>query len=137
MLIVLLPIIGVVLTWCSGRWIGRSGAVGLTSTLIGVAWILAVQNLFTTLSGISSSYPLGPWIAADLVVIPWGFHLDSLTAVMFVVVLSISFVVHLYSAAYMATDPGLVRFFSYLSFFTFFMLVLVSADNFVLLFVGW
>jgi NADH:ubiquinone oxidoreductase subunit 5 (subunit L)/multisubunit Na+/H+ antiporter MnhA subunit len=51
--------------------------------------------------------------------------------------LSISFIVHLYSAAYMATDPGLVRFFSYLSLFTTFMLVLVSSDNFVLLFVGW
>lgn len=137
MLIVGLPIIGVLITWFSGRWIGRIGAISVTTTSIGVAWLLAVENLFVTLQGYSNSYSMSSWIVADLAVIPWGFHFDSLTAAMFVVVLSISFVVHLYSAAYMATDPGLVRFFSYLSFFTFFMLVLVSSDNFVLLFVGW
>ena len=125
------------MTWFCGRWIGRIGAIAMTSIFIGLAWVLAVENLFTALQGLSISYPMSSWISADLAIIPWGFHFDSLTAAMFVVVLSISFIVHLYSAAYMATDPGLVRFFSYLSFFTFFMLILVSSDNFVLLFVGW
>jgi len=55
---------------------------------------------------------------------------------MFIVVLTVSFIVHLYSSAYMAADPGLVRFFSYLGLFTFFMLILISADNLFLLFVG-
>ena len=77
------------------------------------------------------------WFESDLLVAPWGFHLDSLTAVMFIVVLSISFIVHMYSVIYMAEDPGIIRFFSYLSLFTFFMLILVSANNFILLFVGW
>jgi len=67
---------------------------------------------------------------------PWGFYFDSATAVMFVVVLSISFIVHLYSIAYMQTDPAIIRFFTYLSFFTFFMLILVSSDSYITLFVG-
>ncbi len=125
------------MTWLSGRYIGRIGAITVTTTSIGVAWLLAVSNLFSALQGFSTSYHVSAWIGADLAIIPWGFHFDSLTAAMFVVVLSISFIVHLYSAAYMATDPGLVRFFSYLSLFTTFMLILVSSDNFVLLFVGW
>jgi NADH-quinone oxidoreductase subunit L len=68
--------------------------------------------------------------------IGWGFHFDSLTAVMFVLVLTVSFIVHMYSIAYMGEDPGVARFFSYLSLFTVFMLVLVSSDNLVLLFMG-
>lgn len=137
MLIVLLPIVGVLLTWFSGRFIGRIGAVSFTTAAIGTAWFLAVNYLFTMLQGNSNSYWLSSWINSDLALSPWGFYFDSLTAVMFIVVLSISFIVHLYSSAYMAEDPGLVRFFSYLSFFTFFMLILVSADNVALLFVGW
>jgi NADH:ubiquinone oxidoreductase subunit 5 (subunit L)/multisubunit Na+/H+ antiporter MnhA subunit len=71
-----------------------------------------------------------------LLSISWGFHFDSLTAAMFVLVLTVSFIVHLYSIAYMGEDPGVSRFFSYLSFFTVFMLVLVASDNLILLFVG-
>jgi len=69
--------------------------------------------------------------------ITWGFHFDSLTAAMFVLVLTVSFIVHLYSIAYMGQDPSVSRFFSYLSLFTVFMLLLVSSDNLLLLFVGW
>jgi NADH:ubiquinone oxidoreductase subunit 5 (subunit L)/multisubunit Na+/H+ antiporter MnhA subunit len=136
-LIVLLPIVGVLLTWFTGRWLGRLGAISFTTGSIAVACLLAVNYLFPVLQGITNSFVLGSWFSSDLAVAPWGFYFDSLTAVMCIVVLSISLVVHLYSSAYMATDPGLVRFMSYLTFFTFFMLILVSADNFVLLFVGW
>lgn len=137
MLILLLPILGVLFTWWTGRWLGRVGALTLTTGAIGLAWFLAVNYLYTVLGGSSTSYWLSLWVNSDLAMAPWGFYFDSLTGVMFVVVLSISFIVHLYSIAYMATDPGIIRFFSYLSFFTSFMLILVSADNFMLLFMGW
>ena len=67
----------------------------------------------------------------------WGFMFDSLTVVMLVVVTCVSSLVHLYSTEYMGGDPHLPRFMSYLSLFTFFMLILVTADNFLQMFVGW
>jgi NADH-quinone oxidoreductase subunit L len=137
MLIILLPIVGVLLTWFTGRWIGRMGAVLLTTGSVVLAWLLAVCYLYSSLSGNTAAFALNSWFSSDLAVAPWSFYLDSLTSTMFIVVLTISLIVHLYSSAYMATDPGLVRFFSYLGLFTFFMLILISADNLFLLFVGW
>jgi NADH:ubiquinone oxidoreductase subunit 5 (subunit L)/multisubunit Na+/H+ antiporter MnhA subunit len=67
----------------------------------------------------------------------WGFMFDSLTVIMLIVVTFVSSVVHLYSTEYMSHDPHLPRFMSYLSLFTFFMLILVTADNFIQMFVGW
>jgi NADH:ubiquinone oxidoreductase subunit 5 (subunit L)/multisubunit Na+/H+ antiporter MnhA subunit len=69
--------------------------------------------------------------------VDWSFYFDSLTSVMLIVVTSISTLVHLYSTEYMEYDPHLPRFMSYLSLFTFFMLILVTANNFLQLFVGW
>jgi NADH-ubiquinone oxidoreductase chain 5 len=80
---------------------------------------------------------LGSWIFVDTLHIQWSFCFDSLTAVMLVVVTFISFLVHLYSIEYMRTDPHLLRFMSYLSVFTFFMLILITANNFLQMFVGW
>jgi NADH-ubiquinone oxidoreductase chain 5 len=77
------------------------------------------------------------WISSELLNIDWGFMFDSLTVTMCVVVTFISFLVHLYSTEYMSHDPHLPRFMSYLSLFTFFMLILVTADNFIQMFVGW
>lgn len=77
------------------------------------------------------------WFSLNEMVVNWSIYLDSLTAVMFVVVTIISAVVHIYSIGYMHDDENLPRFMSYLSLFTFFMLLLVSADNFIQLFVGW
>jgi NADH-ubiquinone oxidoreductase chain 5 len=80
---------------------------------------------------------LSPWINSDILNIDWGFMFDSLTISMCVIVTFISLLVHLYSMEYMAHDPHLSRFMSYLSLFTFFMLILVTADNFIQMFVGW
>ena len=80
---------------------------------------------------------LGPWIYSEMLDVSWGFLFDSLTVVMLIVVTSISSLVHLYSMSYMEQDPHLPRFMSYLSIFTFFMLILVTADNFIQLFLGW
>ena len=78
-----------------------------------------------------------PWIDSEMFTVNWGFMFDSLTVVMLIVVLFVSSVVHLYSTEYMGHDPHLPRFMSYLSLFTFFMLILVTADNFIQMFVGW
>jgi len=80
---------------------------------------------------------LGNWIFSDLLAVNWGFQFDSLTVIMLLVITFISTLVHLYSLEYMETDPHLTRFMSYLSLFTFFMLILVTANNFLQMFVGW
>ena len=67
----------------------------------------------------------------------WSFLFDTLTMVMLIVVTSISTLVHLYSSQYMATDPHLSRFMSFLSLFTFFMIILLAANNFIVMFIGW
>src|SRR5215472_4323068 len=81
--------------------------------------------------------PLLPFIFAGDLKVDWALRVDTLTAVMLVVVTTVSALVHLYSVGYMAEDPYRPRFFSYLSFFTFAMLMLVTADNLVQLFFGW
>ena len=80
---------------------------------------------------------LAPWINSDALNVGWGFLLDSLTAVMCCVVTSVFFTVRLDSREYMAYDPHLLRFMSYLSLPTVFMLILVTTDNFIQMFVGW
>jgi proton-translocating NADH-quinone oxidoreductase chain L len=80
---------------------------------------------------------LGSWILVDSLDIKWSFCFDSLTSVMLIVVTFISTLVHLYSTEYMEYDPHLPRFMSYLSLFTFFMLILITANNFLQMFVGW
>jgi NADH:ubiquinone oxidoreductase subunit 5 (subunit L)/multisubunit Na+/H+ antiporter MnhA subunit len=137
MLVVLFPILGVLSAWFGGRFLGRVGSAFLTTFCIFAAWLAAVTYMFNTLQGDTSSYLLNSWFVSDLAVAPWGFYFDSVTAVLFVVILSVSCIVHLYSIAYMQADPSMPRFFSYLSLFTFLMLILVSGDNFVVLFVGW
>jgi NADH-ubiquinone oxidoreductase chain 5 len=79
----------------------------------------------------------GTWIYSDILQVDWGFYVDNLTLVMLLVVNTISALVHLYSVDYMSHDPHLPRFMSYLSLFTFFMLMLVTGDNLVILFFGW
>jgi len=78
-----------------------------------------------------------PWMNSELLNVDWGFLFDSLTVTMCCIVTFVSSLVHLYSTEYMSHDPHLSRFMSYLSLFTFFMLILVTADNYVQMFVGW
>ena len=90
-----------------------------------------------TSSGVVYKLTMGNWIAVDSLNIDWSFCFDSLTSVMLIVVTFISTLVHLYSTEYMEYDPHLPRFMSYLSLFTFFMLILITANNFLQMFVGW
>ena len=81
--------------------------------------------------------PLATWIAAGGVDVVWSLRLDTLSGVMILVVTTVSAMVHVYAVGYMAHDPGIPRFMAYLSLFTFFMLMLVTANDFVQLFFGW
>ena len=80
---------------------------------------------------------LGPWLSGELLISYWGFCFDTISTIMLLVVCSVSSLVHLYSTEYMSGDPHQGRFMGYLSLFTFFMLILVTADNFVVMFLGW
>lgn len=136
--IVLLPLLSAIVAGFFGRFIGSKGAQFITTSSVGLAFILSCIAFYeVALSGSPCYVTLFPWMDSEMFYISWGFMFDTLTVIMLVVVTSISFLVHMYSIEYMETDPHIPRFMSYLSIFTFFMLILVTADNFVQLFVGW
>jgi NADH-quinone oxidoreductase subunit L len=138
-LIVFLPLIAAVIAGLGGRWIGNFAAKLVTTGALFVAAALSWPIFldYVTGGGQSTIVPVATWIASGDLVVDWSLRLDALTAVMLVVVTTVSSLVHLYSWGYMEEDPGQPRFFSYLSLFTFAMLMLVTADNLVQMFFGW
>lgn len=136
--IVFLPLLGSIVAGFFGRFLGGRGSGLVTISCIGISFFLSGLAFYEVGLGGSSTYLyLMPWLESDSFHVDWAFCFDSLTVVMLVVVTFISTLVHLYSIEYMGGDPHLPRFMSYLSLFTFFMLILVTADNFVQMFVGW
>lgn len=118
-----------------GTYIGPLGATIITTGVMVVSCILSIYW------SIEFTHPIyitfNPWFDSEMFSFNWGFMFDSLTLVMLVVVTFISTLVHLYSIEYMSEDPHLPRFMSYLSLFTFFMIILVTGDNFLQMFLGW
>lgn len=138
LLIIFLSIIGSCLAGLFGRHLGSWGSAVITTSCLFFSFLLSLFAFYeVALVGCCTYIKLTTWISSDVLNIDWGFMFDSLTVSMCVVVTFISFFVHLYSTEYMSHDPHLSRFMSYLSLFTFFMLILVTADNFVQMFVGW
>ncbi|MDJ0683385.1 MAG: NADH-quinone oxidoreductase subunit L [Alphaproteobacteria bacterium] len=136
--IVFLPLAGAILAGLFGRPLGAKGAQWLTSGLMVIAAVLSWIVLFDiTSEGKSYTVTLFTWVASGSFAFDWALRMDSLTAVMLIVVTTVSAVVHIYSIGYMSHDPHQPRFFAYLSFFTFSMLMLVTADNLVQMFFGW
>jgi len=136
--IVFLPLAGALVAGFFGRWLGDKGSGILTSTLLTVSAILSWVALFRVgLSGEDLRVTVLPWLTSGDLQADWTLRIDTLTAVMLVVVNTVSALVHIYSIGYMAHDDGQPRFFAYLSLFTFAMLMLVTADNFLQLFFGW
>jgi proton-translocating NADH-quinone oxidoreductase chain L len=111
--------------------------VWYTLLSMGVTLLLLLSSVSFVIEGNVQLATLGVWASSELFDIYWNFSIDALTYVMLLVVLTVSTLVHLYSTEYMSEDPHLARFLSYLSLFTFFMLLLITADNFVGLFLGW
>lgn len=138
LLIVFLPLIGSISAGLFGRKIGPYGSSILTTSCLILTFFCSFFAFYeVALLGCPVYIKLIPWIDSEVLNIDWGFMFDSLTVVMCCVVTFVSSLVHLYSTEYMSHDPHLSRFMSYLSLFTFFMLILVTADNFVQMFVGW
>jgi len=136
--LIILPILGSIVSGFFGRKIGVSGARIITCACVIITTILAiVAFLEVGLNQIPVKIELFRWIDAESLNIKWSFNFDSLTVSMLIPVLIVSSLVHLYSIGYMSHDPHNQRFFSYLSLFTFMMIILVTADNFLLMFVGW
>ena len=138
LVIVLAPLLGAIIAGLFGRQVGRAGAH--TVTILGVAiscvmsgWVLwqLVQGATPYNENVYTYFEVGNFSAHV------GFMVDRLTAMMMVVVTFVSLLVHVYTIGYMKGDPGYQRFFSYISLFTFSMLMLVMSNNFLQLFFGW
>lgn len=136
--IITLPLLGSIVAGLFGRKVGVSGAQLITSLCVILTTLLATVAFFEVgLNNIPVSINLFRWIDSESLNVLWGFQFDSLTVSMLIPVLIVSSLVHVYSIGYMSHDPHNQRFFSYLSLFTFMMVVLVTANNFLLMFVGW
>jgi len=136
--IIILPLFGSIISGFLGRKVGVSGAQLITCSSVIITTIFAIIAFFEVgLNNIPVSIHLFRWIDSESLNISWGFHFDSLNVSMLIPVLIVSSLVHIYSIGYMSHDPHNQRFFSYLSLFTFMMIILVTANNFLLMFVGW
>ncbi len=136
--LVFLSFIGFCITGLFGRFIGPKGSSIVTTGCLILTFLLSLFAFYEVgLMGSFVYFKLATWVSSEVLLINWGFLFDSLTVVMCVVVSFISSLVHLYSVEYMGHDPHLPRFMSYLSLFTFFMLILVTADNYIQMFLGW
>ncbi len=136
--VVFLPLLGAVIAGLFGRVIGDRLAQLVTCTLLVAAAIVAWWLFYDiALMGNARTVEIGTWIQVGGFDLDWALRMDQLTAVMLIVVTTVSAVVHVYSVGYMHHDSSIPRFFSYLSLFTFFMLMLVTADNFIQMFLGW
>ena len=136
--VVFLPLLAAAIAGFFGRVIGDRGAQFVTCGALLLSAVLGIILFRDILASESPQIiPLFSWIVAGGVDVNWALRLDTLSGVMIVVVTVVSSMVHVYSIGYMHGDPSIPRFMSYLSLFTFFMLALVTSDNFVQLFFGW
>ncbi|MEL0082720.1 MAG: NADH-quinone oxidoreductase subunit L [Gammaproteobacteria bacterium] len=135
------PLVGAIVAGMGGRYIGRAGAHTVTIAGVAISCVLSVRLLLSLLAAGEDARvydeTLYTWLESGGLTLQIGFLIDQLSATMMVVVTSVSLMVHIYTIGYMRDDPGYQRFFSYISLFTFAMLMLVMANNFVQLFFGW
>jgi proton-translocating NADH-quinone oxidoreductase chain L len=138
LLIVFLPLIGAICSGLFGRFLGSTGSQIMTTSGLALSMLFSWYAFFeVAVCGNFVYIDLFSWIDCGMLQASWGCIFDTLTALMLITVTTVSCMVHLYSAGYMEHDPHIPRFMSYLSLFTFFMLMLVTADNFIQMFFGW
>ena len=137
--IVFLPLLGSLIAGLFGRIIGHRASELVTTGMLFASAALSVVAFGQVAMGGGETQiiPILSWIQSGSFVADWTIRVDTMTAVMLVVVTGVSSLVHLYSIGYMHEDPSRARFFSYLSLFTFAMLMLVTSNNFLQLFFGW
>ena len=135
---IFLPLIAAIIAGFFGRWIGDRGAQLVTCAAVLISAMLAIVIFVqVAIGGQALTVDLFNWMDTGDLQVEWALRFDTLSAVMICVVTIVSSMVHVYSIGYMAHDHSIPRFMAYLSIFTFFMLMLVTADNFVQLFFGW
>src|SRR5580692_7960051 len=135
----LLPLLGTIIAGLFGKVVGRTGAHTFTIAGVAISCALSIsvgKDLVWDGAAIYNA-PVYSWLVSDGIHFQVGFLIDRLSALMMVVVTFVSLCVHVYTIGYMADDPGYQRFFSYISLFTFSMLMLVMSNNFMQLFFGW
>jgi len=136
--IIVLPLLGATVSGFLGRKTGVQGAQIITCSSIIITTLLSIIAFIEVgINNIPVLILIFRWVDSESLNILWGFYFDSLTVSMLIPVLIVSLLVHVYSIGYMSHDPHNQRFFSYLSLFTFMMIVLVTSNNFLLMFVGW
>ncbi|MDX5402502.1 MAG: NADH-quinone oxidoreductase subunit L, partial [Rhodobacterales bacterium] len=142
-IILFAPLIGALIAGFGWRIIGETAAMWVSTGLLFLAAILS-WIVFLTFDGVTQQVEILRWVESGSLSTDWAIRLDRLTAIMLIVITSVSALVHLYSFGYMDHDPQWKegesykpRFFAYLSFFTFAMLMLVTADNLLQMFFGW
>ena len=136
--IVFLPLLGAIIAGFFGRAIGDRASQLVTCIALSISGLLSIITFYdVALMGNTVRVDLFTWFASGDFQVQWALRIDALTAVMLVVVSVISAIIHWYSIGYMSHDPHIPRFFAYLSLFTFAMLMLVTADNFLQLYFGW
>ena len=136
--IIILPLIASIISGFFGRYIGDRNSEILTSTLVSISAVISFYIFYeVVVNQYQNNIVIATWINSGSLDVNWSMKIDSLSAVMLVVVTSISSLVHIYSIGYMSHDPHKPRFMAYLSLFTFAMLMLVTSDNFIQLFFGW
>jgi NADH-quinone oxidoreductase subunit L len=133
----LAPLAGAVIAGFFGKTVGRAGSHIATILGVLIAFVLSVMTLMDVVGGARFNQTIYEWMTLGDLKMEVGFLIDGLTAMMMVVVTFVSLMVHIYTIGYMAEDPGYQRFFSYISLFTFSMLMLVMSNNFLQLFFGW
>src|SRR5579859_7100705 len=137
--IALAPLVAAIIAGLFGRIIGRAGAHSITIAAVALSCGLSMYVLYEMLAGGMAPFngPVYTWLVSDGLTMEVGFLIDHLSAMMMVVVSFVSLMVHVYTIGYMHDDDGYQRFFSYISLFTFSMLMLVMSNNFMQLFFGW
>ena len=135
--IVLLPLIAAIVVGLFGKQLPRAAAHVITIFAVGASFVMSCIVLNATMDGYNANYNLYTWLQSGDLQFNVGFLIDNLSAMMMVVVTFVSLMVHIYTIGYMHDDPGYARFFSYISLFTFAMLMLVMSNNFMQLFFGW
>jgi len=137
LLVPLAPLAGAIVAGLFGKAIGRAGAHTVTILGVAVAFVASLVIYQDVQAGNTFNGPVYTWMQSGGLTFEVGFLIDSLTVMMMLVVTFVSLMVHIYTIGYMKDDPGYQRFFSYISLFTFSMLMLVMSNNFLQLFFGW
>jgi len=137
LIVPLAPLVGAIAAGLFGKVLGRNWSHRITIALVGVSFAASVAIFQDVMAGNTFNGPVYTWLTSGDTSFQVGFLIDKLTVMMMLVVTFVSLMVHIYTIGYMAEDPGYQRFFSYISLFTFSMLMLVMANNFMQLFFGW